>query len=104
MSETTGDPAASLEKKAEDLSLATDNNDDGDTVDPWNVTSKSETGIDYDKLISKIYLPIGPRRLPVMVISILTIFREVWQLQDRPGPPGPDGEDLRGSREDEEAP
>lgn len=27
--------------------------DDGDIVDPWNVTSKSDTGIDYDKLISK---------------------------------------------------
>lgn len=23
-----------------------------DVVDPWNVVSKSETGIDYDKLIS----------------------------------------------------
>lgn len=27
--------------------------DDGDVVDPWNVTSTSETGVDYDKLISK---------------------------------------------------
>lgn len=26
--------------------------DDCDQVDPWNVTSKSDTGIDYDKLIS----------------------------------------------------
>ncbi len=24
-----------------------------DTVDPWNVTSKSDKGIDYDKLIKK---------------------------------------------------
>lgn len=24
-----------------------------DIVDPWNVTSKSQTGIDYDKLICK---------------------------------------------------
>jgi tryptophanyl-tRNA synthetase len=24
-----------------------------DIVNPWNVVSKSETGIDYDKLISK---------------------------------------------------
>jgi tryptophanyl-tRNA synthetase len=24
-----------------------------DVVNPWNVVSKSETGIDYDKLISK---------------------------------------------------
>lgn len=27
--------------------------DDDDVVDPWNVTSKSETGVDYDKLISE---------------------------------------------------
>lgn len=25
-----------------------------DQVDPWNVQSKSNTGIDYDKLISKL--------------------------------------------------
>lgn len=25
-----------------------------DFVDPWNVVSNSETGVDYDKLISKI--------------------------------------------------
>ena len=24
-----------------------------DVVDPWNVSSKSDTGIDYDKLVSK---------------------------------------------------
>lgn len=27
--------------------------DDEDFVDPWTVSGKSETGIDYDKLISK---------------------------------------------------
>jgi len=26
---------------------------DDDVVDPWNVTSKSDAGIDYDKLISE---------------------------------------------------
>lgn len=31
-------------------------NDDDDVVDPWNVSGKSETGIDYDKLISKYLL------------------------------------------------
>lgn len=25
--------------------------DDGDIVDPWNVQSKSQTGVDYDKLL-----------------------------------------------------
>lgn len=29
-------------------------NDQDDFVDPWNVESKSDTGIDYDKLISKL--------------------------------------------------
>lgn len=27
------------------------NNDEDDVVDPWNVVSKSDTGVDYDKLI-----------------------------------------------------
>lgn len=27
--------------------------DNDDFVDPWNVVSKSATGVDYDKLISK---------------------------------------------------
>lgn len=27
--------------------------EESDFVDPWNVTSTSDTGIDYDKLISK---------------------------------------------------
>lgn len=36
----------------ESLTLnATEQNDD--FVDPWNVESKSDTGIDYDKLISE---------------------------------------------------
>lgn len=26
-----------------------------DVVDPWNVVSTSETGVDYDKLISKFF-------------------------------------------------
>lgn len=39
----------------ENLSLESSKevNDDDDVVDPWNVCSKSKTGIDYDKLISK---------------------------------------------------
>lgn len=28
-------------------------NEDDDFVDPWTVAGKSETGIDYEKLISK---------------------------------------------------
>lgn len=29
-------------------------NDSADFVDPWNVESQSDTGIDYDKLISEL--------------------------------------------------
>lgn len=29
-----------------------------DVVDPWNVQSSSDKGVDYDKLISKIFLLI----------------------------------------------
>lgn len=31
----------------------------GDLVDPWNVESESDTGVDYDKLIRKHALPIS---------------------------------------------
>lgn len=43
----------------ENLSLKSkevNDDDDDDVVDPWNVCSKSKTGIDYDKLISKQFL------------------------------------------------
>ena len=32
-----------------------DIDDDDDFVDPWNVRSKSSKGVDYDKLISKLF-------------------------------------------------
>ena len=39
--------------EAMDLSTKpNDNSSNDDIVDPWNVTSTSEKGIDYDKLIS----------------------------------------------------
>lgn len=40
------------EEQAEQLSQVSVTEDD-DVVDPWTVTGKSETGIDYDKLISE---------------------------------------------------
>lgn len=50
-----------LINKVEDLEIrggqvngAKEENDE-DVVDPWNVVSKSQTGIDYDKLISKFF-------------------------------------------------
>jgi len=30
-----------------------DSSTEDDVVNPWNVVSKSQTGVDYDKLISK---------------------------------------------------
>ena len=34
---------------------------DGDTVTPWNIEAKDDTGIDYDKLIDKYgCFPITP--------------------------------------------
>jgi len=47
------------EKMSEVAVLKTEENagdGDDDVVDPWNVVSKSETGIDYDKLISEYSL------------------------------------------------
>lgn len=36
----------------DELAAATINADEDDFVDPWNVTSKNDAGVDYDKLIS----------------------------------------------------
>lgn len=33
---------------------AAGDNDDDDTVDPWNVSTTNAKGVDYDKLIGKI--------------------------------------------------
>lgn len=40
-------------------SLTVKDKDDEDFVDPWTVTGKSETGIDYDKLIRKYNIEWG---------------------------------------------
>ena len=50
----TKDEETSTVEKLEDIKLETAEADcDEDFVDPWNVTSKSDTGINYDKLIVK---------------------------------------------------
>lgn len=36
------------------LNLNNDHDESEDVVDPWNVVSKSETGVDYNKLIRKL--------------------------------------------------
>lgn len=47
-----------IEGVAEGVEAVTLNKSDSqenDIVDPWNVASSSDTGIDYDKLISKLH-------------------------------------------------
>ena len=52
--------ASSVEKDLKDMTLENnvdqneDLEDEEDVVDPWSVTSKSDKGVDYDKLISKL--------------------------------------------------
>lgn len=49
-------------------------NDDEDIVDPWNVVSKSEKGIDYDKLISMWYFVLFFECFHY----IINDFRKIW--------------------------
>lgn len=41
-----------ITKSVEEVSLTKDE-ENGDFVDPWNVESKNDSGLDYDKLISR---------------------------------------------------
>lgn len=41
----------SIEEDTNNMSLGV--KEDDDVVNPWNVQSKSQTGVDYDKLIRK---------------------------------------------------
>lgn len=63
--------APSLTEKVEELKL----NDD--FVDPWNVASSSDAGVDYDKLIgSEIILFL---QYEIAVVKMLMFhFRTVW--------------------------
>ena len=49
MTSTEASSTADVTKEVVDLKIE---NDD-DVVDPWTVTTSSETGINYDKLIGK---------------------------------------------------
>ena len=78
-----------IEKKIDALKV-TNEEEEGDTVDPWAVTAKDEKGIDYEKLISKssgssIARPSEPE-------LCTRGFRAVRELQDRPGAARPDRE------------
>lgn len=46
----TTDDVITTEAAVDALTLT---NDQDDFVDPWNVASQSDTGVDYDKLIRK---------------------------------------------------
>jgi hypothetical protein len=51
---TAEDPK--LEEKGENLRVSGDGapaEDEDDLVNPWNVQGNADTGVDYDKLISK---------------------------------------------------
>lgn len=45
--------SSQIEENMSDVQLNNSEQADEDLVDPWNVTSKSMTGVDYDKLIKK---------------------------------------------------
>ena len=46
-----------LEQNMEQLNVQQESTEpEEDFVDPWTVTSNSDTGIDYDKLIRKLIL------------------------------------------------
>lgn len=53
MAEAASESALGAGEQLNNLSF---NDADDDFVDPWTVSSKSETGIDYDKLISKSFI------------------------------------------------
>ena len=52
--ETTKMAEGDIEQKIEKLNVQQESAEqEDDFVDPWTVTSQSDTGIDYDKLIRK---------------------------------------------------
>ena len=52
--ETTKMAEGDIEQKIEQLNVQQESAEqEDDFVDPWTVTSQSDTGIDYDKLIRK---------------------------------------------------
>ena len=57
MSAAVGEPAENMEQlKIETTEEVPQNSagaDDGDVITPWEVSSTSAAGVDYDKLISK---------------------------------------------------
>lgn len=54
-----GDDTKAVEQNVAAINL---NEKDDDFVDPWNVESKSDTGIDYDKLIGKYHFTLKSMR------------------------------------------
>lgn len=54
------------------------NNDHDDHVDPWSVASKSDTGVDYEKLIRKYIANFGNSFYPTLftnsIITYVNLF------------------------------
>jgi hypothetical protein len=53
-----------------------------DHVDPWNVTSASETGVDYDKLI-RIDILFHLKMNFYLFADSFFIYRQIWFFQNR---------------------
>lgn len=50
-----------------------------DFVDPWNVSTKSATGIDYDKLIGKVHMVVHVCTLVNCYLLVLYyLFSAIW--------------------------
>ena len=72
---------AEISLKMADTNLNEEGNkaelEDEDFVDPWSVSSKSETGIDYDKLIRKLF--VKGLAVPLLKDTYTKyIFRAIW--------------------------
>lgn len=59
-----------------------ENEQDEDLVDPWNVTCKSDTGIDYDKLISMLCVYLHIFHFFYDEIINKYYFRKIWFIEN----------------------
>ena len=53
MAENGKDTIGTIQDPPGDVTANTTEEEEEDVVDPWTVSSKSEKGVDYDKLIRK---------------------------------------------------
>lgn len=64
-----------------DTSILNGRTEEEDIVTPWNVATRNETGIDYDKLISEFYREKLLKRISVIynkiTASLLFLFHRL---------------------------